>query len=136
MFCSHVETHLQHLRIPFDGLREADLKLKEIKCYILKVHVWHYGHFICGKGIEPVPEKLKNIKHMTCPTNVTNVSDVKEVKQFLGLVGYYRKFIPHFADHQRPPTTPTRKDVSIELTTQCQDAFDLLKQSLVGELLL
>ena len=52
----------------FDRLREADLKLKESKCNFLKAHVQYLGHLVSGKGIEPVPEKLENIKNMPSPT--------------------------------------------------------------------
>ena len=89
---TNIKTHLQHIEILFQRLREANLKLKESKCNFLKKHVQYLGHLISGEGIEPVPEKLKSIKHMPAPETP------KEVKQFLGLIGYYRKFIPKFSD--------------------------------------
>ena len=55
----------------------------------------------------------------------------KEVKQFLGLVGYYRKFIPRFADIARPMTNLTKQDVSFEWTLQCQASFEMLKDALI-----
>ena len=54
----------------------------------------------------------------------------KEVKQFLGLAGYYRKFIPRFSDLPRPLTRLTRKDVLFEWTKECQACFELLKETL------
>ena len=83
-----METHLKHLRILFERLRSADLKLKEVKCNFLKKHIQYLGHIISGEGITPVPEKLESIQKMLPPRNP------KEVKQFLGLIGYYRKFVP------------------------------------------
>ena len=82
------KTQLKHLRQVFQRMREADLRLKMEKCNFLKAHLQYMGHIISGKGIEPVPEKLENIKKMPAPTTP------KEVKQFLGLIGYYRKFVP------------------------------------------
>ena len=105
-----MDTHLKHVRQLFDRLTEVDLKLKESKCNFLKAHVQYLGHLISGKGIEPVPEKLENIKNMPSPTTP------KEVKQFLGLIGYYRKFIPKFSDVARPLTNLTKKDVPFEWT--------------------
>ena len=55
----------------------------------------------------------------------------KEIKQFLGLVGYYRKFIPRFADIARLMTNLTKQDVSFEWTLQCQASFEMLKDALI-----
>ena len=87
IFSPDKETHLKHLRILFERLRSADLKLKEVKCNFLKKHIQYLGHII-SEGITPVPEKLESIQKMLPPQNP------KEVKQFLGLIGYYRKFVP------------------------------------------
>ena len=103
VFSPDRETHLKHLRILFERLRSADLKLKEIKCNFLKRHIQYLGHIISGEGIAPVPEKLESIQTMLPPRNP------KEVKQFLGLIGYYRKFVPHFSDLARPLNALTRK---------------------------
>ena len=54
----------------------------------------------------------------------------KEVKQFLGLAGYYCKFVPQFSDLSRPLTRLTRKDVLFEWTKECQACFELLKEAL------
>ena len=54
----------------------------------------------------------------------------KEVKQFLGLVGYYRKFVPRFADISRVLTHLTKKDVEFKLTPECENCFQILKEFL------
>ena len=69
---------------------------------------------ISGEGIEPLPEKLESIKQMPAPTTP------KEVKQFLGLIGYYRKFVPRFADISRALTALTKKNAEFKWTEQCQ----------------
>ena len=96
VFSPDMEMHLKHLRILFERLRSADLKLKEVKCNFLKKHIQYLGHIISGEGIAPVQEKLDSIQKLLPPRNP------KEVKQFLGLIGYYRKFVPHFSDLARP----------------------------------
>ena len=127
VFSSDMETHLKHLRILFERLRSADLKLKEVKCNFLKKHIQYLGHIISGEGIAPVQEKLESIQKMLPPRNP------KEVKQFLGLIGYYRKFVPRFSDLARPLNALTRKETIFEWTQVCQESFELLKTSLMTE---
>ena len=124
IFSPDIKTHLYHIEILFQRLREAKLKLKESKCNFLKKHVQYLGHLISGEGIEPVPEKLESIKQMPTPRTP------KEIKQFLGLIGYYRKFIPKFSDVARPLT---KKDVPYEWTPECTKTFEMLKNLLIQE---
>ena len=108
-----IKSHLQRMRILFQRLREADLKLKDSKCNYSKTHVQYLGHLVSGKGINSLPGKLESVKKMLAPTTP------KEIKQFLGFVGYYRKIIHRFADIARPMTNLTKQDVSFEWTLQC-----------------
>ena len=127
IFSPDNKTHLKHLEIVFQRLREADLKLKASKCNFFKRHIQYLGHLVSGEGIEPLPEKLEAVRKMPPPTTP------KEVRQFLGLVGYYRKFVPKFADIARPLTNLTKQDVPYEWTTKCQEAFEFLKEMLLKE---
>ena len=83
-----MESHLEHMRLLFERLQAADLRLKEVKCSFLKRHIQDLGHIVSGEGITPLPEKLDSIQMMLPPKTL------KEVKQFLGLIGYYRKSVP------------------------------------------
>ena len=128
VYSADMETHLKPLRTLFKRLRSADLKLKEIKCNFLKKHIQYLGHIISGEGITPSPEKLDSIQKMLPPQNP------KEVKQFLGLIGYYRKFVPRFSDLARPLNALTKKKhTEFEWTQVCQESFELLKTSLMTE---
>ena len=60
-------------------------------------------------------------------------NSMKEIKQFLGLTGYYRKFLPRFADISRPLTMLMKKDAKFEWTPACQKSFELLKETLCGK---
>ena len=113
--------HLEHLEIVFSHLPKAGLKMKHSKCDFFKSKIPYLGHLISPEGISPLPNKLDSIKHMPVPNSA------KEIKQFLGLTGYYRKFVPRFADISRPLTTLTKKDVKFEWTSACQKSFELLK---------
>ena len=71
-----------------------------------------------------MPEKLESIAKMPVPQNT------KQVKQFLGLIGYYRKFVPHFSDIARPLTQLTRKNEGFNWSTECDKCFHMLKDYL------
>ena len=105
-------------------LKAAGLKLKLEKCCFFKKHIQYLGHLILADGIQPLPEKLESIAKMPAPRNP------KEVKQFLRLVGYYRKFIPRFADISRVLTHITKKDVEFKWTPECENCFQILKEFL------
>ena len=122
-----VPTHLIHMRQLFERLREADLKLNREKCNFFKSHIQYLGHLISGEGIEPLAEKLESIKEMPPPTTP------KEIKQFLGLIGYYKNFVPRFADIARPLTNLTWLDQPFEWSDKCQTSFELLKEVLIKE---
>ena len=122
--------HLEHLEIVFSHLQEAGPKMKHSKCDFFKSKIHYLGHLISPERISPLPNKLDSIRHMPVPNSV------KEIKQFLGLTGYYRKFVPRFADISRPLTTLTKKDAKFEWTSTCQRSFELLKEALCGELIL
>ena len=119
--------HLEHLEIVFSHLQEAGLKMKRSKCDFFKSEIHYLGHLISPEGISPLPNKLDSIQHMPVPNSA------KEIKQFLGSTGYYRKFVPRFADISRPLTTLMKKDAKFEWSSACQKSFELLKEALCGE---
>ena len=92
IFSNSEGEHLLHLEEVFRRLRKAGLKMKRSKCDFFKSQIHYLGHLISEDGISPLPDKLDSIKNMPAP------KCVKQIKQFLGLTGYYRKFVPRFAD--------------------------------------
>ena len=96
IFSNTEEEHLAHIEEIFRRLEAADLKMKRSKCNFFKKHIHYLGHLISADGIRPLKDMLDTIQDMPAPCSS------KEVKQFLGLAGYYRKFVPHFADLSRP----------------------------------
>ena len=100
------------------------MKLKRLKCDFMKTQIQYLGHLISSNGIQPLPEKFRSIENMPAPRSP------KEVKQFLGLAGYYQKFVPRFSDCSRPLTRLKRKDLPFEWTKECQACFELLKEKL------
>ena len=127
VFSKNMEEHLQHVRILFERLRQADLKLTKRKCNFLKAHVQYLGHYISGQGLEPIPEKLQSLQEMPPPTDLT------ETRKFLGFVGYYRKFIPKYSDIARPLTNLTRKDIPFEWSKAMSGSFRNAQRVLTQE---
>ena len=125
VFSKSEEEHLKHLEEIFKRLRHFDLKMKKQKSSFFKKHIQYLGHLVSEQGFEPLPEKLEAIRTMPHPKSP------KEVKQFLGLIGYYRKFIPRFSDLSRPLTRLTRHDAKFEWNQQCQKSFDHLRELLM-----
>ena len=127
IFSNSEEEHLLHLEEVFHGLRKAGLKMKCSKCDFFKSQIHYLGHLIFEDGIHSLPDKLNNIKNMLV------LKYTKEIKQFLGVTGYYRKFVPRFADISRPLTRLTKNKTVFNRTPECQKSFDLLKPYLCGE---
>ena len=75
IYSPDMDHHLQHVRILFGRLREADLKLTKRKCGFLKAHVQYLGHYISGQGLEPVPEKLEALVKMPPPPETLQKSE-------------------------------------------------------------
>ena len=130
IFSKSEEEHLLHLEEVFCWLRKAGLKMKQSRCDFFKSQILYLGHLISEDGICPLPDKLDSIK------NILVLKCIKEIKQFLCLTGYYRKFVPRFADISRPLTKLTKKEKVFNWSPECQKSFGLLKSYLCGESIL
>ena len=118
--------HLQHLRAVFDRLRGAGLTAKPKKCQLGMAHCVYLGHVVGGGKVQAEKGKVDAVNRMGAPKTK------KEVRAFLGLTGYYRKFIPNYASVATPLTDLTRKSCPNrpDWTADCEEAFQKLKQLL------
>ena len=103
IYSCNEEEHAQHLRTILELLREEKLYAKFSKCDFWIKKVQFLGHVIDSKGIHVDPAKIEAIKNWTSPTSPT------EIRQFLGLAGYYRRFIEGFSKIAKPYTELTQK---------------------------
>jgi hypothetical protein len=118
------QEHAKHLTQIFERLRQVGLQLKPSKCFIGLPELELLGFRISGRGIETQPEKVEAIAKMNVPTTV------KQVQSFMGMVNYYKQFIPNLAVVAAPLTELTKKNVKFRWTDECQNAFEKLKQAL------
>ena len=116
--------HLEHLKEVFKALQEADLKIKQSKCGFFKLKVHYLGYPVGVDGVETLPEKLEAIQKLAAPFNVD------ELRQFLGLTGFYRKFVPFYADITQCLTKLLRKGIRYEWSDQCKSTVNTLIEEL------
>ncbi|CAF1330915.1 unnamed protein product [Rotaria sp. Silwood1] len=123
VFSSTFEQHLKDLSSVFDRLKTAGLTLKASKCDFCRKELKYLGHIITPDGIKPEPGLIDSVKLFPQPTRL------KDIQSFLGLTGYYRKFIKDYAkirSHQKSKRPPN----NIEWSVECTIAFERLKTAL------
>lgn len=127
VYASSLQDHKDKLTSVFNQLRAANLKLQPDKCEFLRQEVVYLGHIISKDGLRPNPDKISVIEKFPIPTTP------KHIKQFLGLVGYYRRFIADFSKISQKLTKLLRKDVVFKWEEEQQEAFDILRRALMTE---
>lgn len=98
------ETHLHHLQITFQILRDNQLYLKLSKCQFHSSSIEYLGHIISVDGVAADPSKTKAMQDWPIPTNI------KSLRGFLGLTGYYRRFIRDYGKIAKPRTQLLKKN--------------------------
>ena len=122
IYSSSKEDHEEHLRVV--------LQAKFSKCQFWLNSVAFLGYVISVEGVSIDPQKIEAIVNWKPPTNVT------EIQSFLGLAGYYRKFVEGFLKLATPLTKLTRKEENFVWSEACQQSFDELKRKLTSALVL
>ena len=124
VYSATVEKHLVLLEQVLHRLSQAGLKLNPKKTTLVSREVKYLGHVVSAAGVKPDPKKINAVMQLTVPRNV------REVRSFLGLAGYYRRFIDGFAIVAAPLYALTKKNVRFAWGEQQQHAFETLKQRL------
>ncbi|GJU53051.1 putative reverse transcriptase domain-containing protein [Tanacetum coccineum] len=124
IYSKNKKEHEEHLKLILELLKKEELYAKFSKCEFWIPKVQFLGHVIDSEGIHVDPAKIESIKDWTSPKSPT------EIRQFLGLAGYYRRFIEGFSKIAKPMTKLTQKKVKFEWGDKQEAAFQLLKQKL------
>ena len=125
IFSKIPQEHLSHIRMVFEKLKSANLSMKKSKGSFFSKEIQYLGHILSATGIRLFPVKTHAIQHMQPPTTP------KQVRAFLGLIGYYTKFIKGFAKIAKPLTLLTRQQVKFDWTLEHHTAFLHLKEAIV-----
>jgi len=126
IYSPDVKQHEEHLRTVLEILRRERLFAKFSKCDFWLEQVAFLGHVVSKDGIKVDPGKVEVVLNWKAPTNVS------EIRSFVGLAGYYRRFIQDFSKIAAPLTTLTRKGVKFVWSQKCEHAFQELKRRLTS----
>jgi hypothetical protein len=126
IYSADEEEHAKHLHVVLQRLREHKLYAKFSKCEFWLTTVKFLGHTISSDGISVDPSKVQEVMDWKPPTSV------HQIRSFLGLAGYYRRFIPDFSKIAKPMTDLLKKGVKFQWTDRCQSAFQQLRQLLTS----
>jgi hypothetical protein len=111
------EEHEEHLRLTLQKLREHRLYAKLSKCEFWMKQVTFLGHVILKGGISVDPSKVQDVLSWKAPTSIG------DIHSFLGLAGYYRRFLEGFSKISKPMTGLLEKDKKFEWTSPCEASF-------------
>ena len=125
VYSKNEEEHKEHLRLVLKKLKEHQLYTKFSKCEFWLKEVGFLGHVISGEGIAVEPTKVQSVTEWLAPT------PVGEIRNFLGLIGYYRRFIENFSKIAKPMTELLKKDTKFKWTEECEASFQELKKRFV-----
>ena len=125
IYSKNIEEHIEHIKVVLNRIKEAGLKLNGQKCVWFAEQIYLLGFKISKKGIEMDQNKVLAVKEMPPPKNV------KDVQRFLGLAGYYRKFVLNFAGIAQPLYALLKKDNHFIFNNECMKAFNTLKDELI-----
>jgi hypothetical protein len=116
----------------FERLRWAGLSMKASKCILFAIRAEYLGHVISREGLSMDPKKIQAVADW----DPKEINSIEKVRSFLGLCGYYRKFVKDFAAKAAPLSDLTVKGVDVATQSQsedCQQAIEILKQALISE---
>ncbi|WVZ98072.1 hypothetical protein U9M48_043553 [Paspalum notatum var. saurae] len=124
IYSKSMHEHLEHLRAVFDALRAARLFGNIEKCIFCTQRVTFLGYVVTPQGIEVDSKKIDAIREWPTPTTIT------QIRSFLGLAGFYRRFVPNFSSIAAPLHELTKKDAPFSWGDSREVAFTTLKDKL------
>jgi hypothetical protein len=125
VYTATLEEHHKLLRQVLQILQENQLLIKRTKCTFARSQIEYLGHVISGGGVATDPAKVEAVRTWPVPRNL------KDIRGFLGLTGYYRKFIKNYGIISRPLTDMLKKNNQYQWTPGAATAFHTLQEALI-----
>ena len=127
IYSTTLEAHVNHVHQVLQTLRKHQLFAKRSKCLLFQQRIEFLGYIISANGIEMESNKVQQILNWPTPASV------KQVRQFLGLAGFYRRFIDNFSSIAAPLSNLTKINTTFTWTPECNKAFNSLKLNISSE---
>lgn len=124
VYSENEQEHLQHLDQVFNCLQQAGLTLNLKKCNLVQQSLTFLGHVVSSEGIKTDPSKVEAICDFPVPQSL------KDLQRFLGLAGWYHRFIPNLSGKAAPLHSLKKKQAIWTWTEACQQSFEIIKQDL------
>ena len=126
VYSKSLTDHITHLDQVFQILHSNSFLLKRSKCVFAEQSLEYLGHIVSRAGVATEPSKVEAVNKWHVPKSI------KQLRGFLGLTGYYRRFIKNYGLISRPLTQLLKKGVQFQWAISTQEAFDLLKSALTS----
>jgi hypothetical protein len=126
VFGKNFQEHLERLRAVFERMRAAGLKFNPDKCHLFQRQIAFLGYVVSQTGVSPDPKKVETILSWPQPTNVT------ELRAWIGIIGYYRRWIEGFSRRAGPLFELLKKENVFVWTSRQQSAFEDMKACLTS----
>lgn len=126
IYSTSLQEHIERLKLIFERFRQSNFKIQLDKSEFLHKEVNYLGHLITKEGVKPNPDKIQAVKNFPIPKTP------RDIKSFLGLAGYYRRFIKDFAKIAKPMTLCLKKNAKVEHSPAFLSSFNHLKNLLIN----
>lgn len=130
VYANSFEQELHRLREVLERFRQSNIKLKGKKCFWFHTKITFLGHVVSREGLLPCPKKVEKLQKYPLPSNVA------EVRTFLGMAGYYRRFVRNFAVEAAPLYELIQDKIPFEMTDDRIKSFERVKGGILKDAVL
>ncbi|ODM87732.1 Retrovirus-related Pol polyprotein from transposon 17.6 [Orchesella cincta] len=124
IFSKSFKEHMEHITLVLTRIMNSGFTIHPNKVQLCRTRFKYLGFIVEDKKCYPNPDKVKCVNEYPTPRKP------KDIQKFLGLIGFYRRFVPEFSQHAKPLTTLIRKNIKFEWGPEAEKGFQHLKSAL------